>query len=317
MLKFLKTKLKKRSGLQLNTAPLPAPLPAYGVSRDVWPIIAKAEQLAKTDPAAALQELRKLSFDEFSGFLSAVPDTLPNLHKQLPRFPGKPSQMQWCGQSGVELLKQSIAFMRVVDNAARQLGRPLKSNSTVLDYGCGFGRLLRLFYYSVDPTNCYGVDPWSESHKVLKETGLGAQTRLIDYLPTSLPAEIPAVDLTISFSVFTHIDQNRAEAILRTIRAGTKPGGLLAFTYRPFDYWQTQINTKTKPMIAQMESEHLAGNYAYVAEQALGGDSLDYGKSSIPIPIVQQMAGNTGWTFKMRESNINDGAQHIAIFQKK
>ena len=34
---------------------------------------------------------------------------------------------------------------------------------SVLDFGCGYGRLARLFYYYIKQDNFYGVDPWDRS----------------------------------------------------------------------------------------------------------------------------------------------------------
>jgi 2-polyprenyl-3-methyl-5-hydroxy-6-metoxy-1,4-benzoquinol methylase len=71
-------------------------------------------------------------------------------------------QKAWAGNSG-------DAACRHPD--LRQAVRQRK----VLDFGCGFGRMLRPMYFFNDPEHVYGVDPWDRSIDICRQDGLLGQ----------------------------------------------------------------------------------------------------------------------------------------------
>jgi hypothetical protein len=56
-------------------------------------------------------------------------------------------QQHWTGGSGLSLLRQTYNFVRsTAYNFARLTRRDL-TNAMILDYGCGYGRILRMMSY--------------------------------------------------------------------------------------------------------------------------------------------------------------------------
>ena len=109
------------------------------------PVLMQAEEYARTgDRMRALHALRQLPLDDFGQVLLAVPEQYVALSRLLPRMTDEKAQHHWTGASGEVLLKQSTAFVRTLTSAYREyVGRDLAA-SHVLDFGCGWGRLLRL-----------------------------------------------------------------------------------------------------------------------------------------------------------------------------
>jgi len=106
-----------------------------------------------------------------------------------------------------------------------------------MDYGCGYGRIMRPLYYFTNPDQIYGLDPWDRSLEICRDDGVVGHLRQSDYLPTSLPAPESGFDLIYSYSVFTHTSIEATRAALTTLRRYIAPSGLLAITTRPIEYW--------------------------------------------------------------------------------
>ena len=130
----------------------------FSYTRD---IILAAEQAVSTGEAdEGLWHLRHLSLDDFRQVLFGLPDdSLPNLSAVFPRMPSEDVQKSWTGHSGVPLLQRTTSFVRsVAYNCQKLLGHGMEDR-TILDFGCGYGRILRLMYYYSSPARIWGLDP--------------------------------------------------------------------------------------------------------------------------------------------------------------
>ena len=132
------------------------------------PFIQEAETVAAGgDVNAVLASLRKLSLDDFGLLLLSMPNPdYPNLSKVLPRMASDEVQQNWTGACGQPLLQQSLDFVRSVRTEfTGAKGKPLE-DAKILDYGCGYGRLLRLMMRFASVDNLVGCDPWDESIRI-------------------------------------------------------------------------------------------------------------------------------------------------------
>src|SRR5262245_41067579 len=77
---------------------------------------------------------------------------------RLPGFPPDELQRTFVGSAGEQAIREGFAFYRIVNDYAAQLNRPLRASSRVLDFGCGWGRILRLFLKDVKSKNLCGID---------------------------------------------------------------------------------------------------------------------------------------------------------------
>lgn len=118
----------------------------------------------------------------------------------------------------------------------------LKPDHTLVDLGCGIGRL------------ACEVIPWLDAEGVyigtdVSETMLrGAERRLADLVPSptckvrwikqagnTFPLQVDSVDLFCAFSVFTHIEHEDAYALLCDARRVIRPDGRFVFSCLPLD----------------------------------------------------------------------------------
>lgn len=114
----------------------------------------------------------------------------------------------------------------------------------MLDYGCGWGRLIRLLYKYTPPARIYGVDPWDKSIDICKESGIRADLAVSDYLPKTLPFEGKKFDLIYAFSVFTHLSERAATMALAACRERIKNDGMMVITARPLSYWDYHVHAQ-------------------------------------------------------------------------
>jgi SAM-dependent methyltransferase len=180
----------------------------------------------------------------------------------------------------------------------------------VLDYGCGWGRLLRLFYKFVPHDRLYGADPWDQSIQKCKECGIRGNLAVSDYVPRSLPFDVK-FDLIFAFSVFTHLSEKTANVVQRTLRSYLTEDGMLAITIRPKEYWNIHDRGK---LAHRMIPLHERTGYAFVPHNLPPIDGeVTYGDSSITLEYIR--ARWTGWSIDGVDWSLVDPYQLILFLR--
>jgi SAM-dependent methyltransferase len=125
----------------------------------------------------------------------------------------------WSGRESVRELERALVVA----------GRALNSFKSILDFGCGCGRMLLWMESAGSSGDVHGtdIDPeaiaWCRAHIPYVTAGLNGADP-----PLSYPDE--AFDLVFNHSVFTHIDEARQDAWLTELQRVTRPGGLLVLS---------------------------------------------------------------------------------------
>lgn len=131
------------------------------------------------------------------------------------------SDVGWFFKSG-EATRQ--AFTRALEG----IGRPIESFRSVLDFGCGCGRMLRQ-WRDVEGPRFFGTDynaqlaSWCSANLDHAAVGRNALIPPLSYGDR-------AFDLCYSVSVFTHLPESVQEAWLRELHRVIEPGGILLAT---------------------------------------------------------------------------------------
>lgn len=109
------------------------------------------------------------------------------------------------------------------------VGRPLDSFESILDFGCGCGRMLLWMEELGRTCKLHGTDidaeavAWCQQH-------LPYTSVVVNDAGPPLPYPDDAFDLIFNQSVFTHIDERRQDAWLSELQRVTRPGGLVVLT---------------------------------------------------------------------------------------
>src|SRR5262249_55761974 len=146
-------------------------------------------------------------------------------------------QVRLTGDKGDSVLKEGFLayklFKRMYESYVGDIGQCDK----VLDFGCGWGRIIRFFLKDLHPSRLYGADPLGEMIDLCKKTNRWCNFRLISTSPPS-PFPDDTFDLIYSYSVFSHLSEEMHVRWLEDLSRILRPGGLLVATTREREYFE-------------------------------------------------------------------------------
>jgi SAM-dependent methyltransferase len=155
------------------------------------------------------------------------------LKRLLPDWPSDEIRMNSTGSFTLyESIKEALSFYAKVVTWQRKYGSIPIEDAFVLDYGCGWGRLLRFFAKSVRAGRLFGCDPNPVFFQLCKDLRVPGKIKLSDWMSTSNVFE-EKFDLVYAFSIFTHTSEELQFNILRLLKDSMRPGGLVVATIRP------------------------------------------------------------------------------------
>lgn len=268
----------------------------------------------KVSASTIRQALRQLCIDDFGQLLLRMPDSrYPKLSRALPQMASEEVQVGWTGASGYTLLRQSLTFVRATWHSYERITGKRLSEARMLDYGCGYGRHLRLMMYFADDERLFGCDPWDKSIELCRNSGIGCDLRITDYLPKGLPYESASFDLIYAFSVFTHTSARATAAALAALHEIIKSGGLLVITVRPVEYWDIQKGLSDSERLS-LKSQHLNTGFAFLPHSysTIDGD-VTYGDTSMSLQHIERSFPD--WRIVGHESTLDDPYQRIVYMQ--
>jgi SAM-dependent methyltransferase len=278
-------------------------------------VLAELERIARSGgEEAAYTALRRLSLEEVGTLFLDVPSRCPALTELMPRMPSDEIQRRWNGNSGPVLLAQGVSFVATVADAFESLtGRPL-AGARVLDYGCGWGRLIRLMYKFTGPDRIYGCDAWGTSLDFCRDHGIRAHLAACDEIPADVPFRGTTFDLIYAFSVFTHLSERTAKAVMAVLRRCVEPDGLLAITIRPVEYWDARVAPEGVVDAARMRTEHAARGFAFTPlDRAPFDGELTYGDTSMSLEYIR--TSWPGWAVVAAQLDAADPNQQIVFLR--
>ena len=264
--------------------------------------------IAKVPQSDIPRLFASIPIDVFANLLLAVPETYPNIRAFLPTMPSDEVQRNWAGADSYTLMTQSLAFIKtLVPRYAALTGREIR-DATVLDFGCGWGRLTRLLYKYVPVENLYGVHPWESSLEESRKHGFRIHLAKSDDIPTTLPFD-RKFDLVFAFSILTHLSERTADAVMKTLHSYVAENGILVITIRPVNYWQF-INSE-KPSTALIE-QHASRGFAFRPHPRAPIDGeATFGDTSMSLEYIRQRYPQ--WKITWVDWTMNDVLQ-ILVF---
>ena len=248
-----------------------------------------------------------LSIDDYSLIL------LSNKEANLPTMPPPEVQMRFTGKSQVDTMQQAVNFLKNVERGYQaRTGRSLE-NSRILDFGCGWGRMLRLLPFFTN--QIYGCDPLQDALDLCKMHHVPGDLRLSDYVPTSLPFPDESMDLVIAYSVFTHTSEAATLATLDAIRKVIVPGGAVAITIRPRTYWLLPQRRFDNETLASVLENHDSSGFSHHRHNGQKALLSHFGDTSMTLEWLESNAPN--WQVSSHESFPPDPYQNLVFLCPK
>lgn len=155
------------------------------------------------------------------------------LRSVLPGLPSEDVQFHFTGSAGDVTLREGWSIYRLIKECYSKHSRfPLAPTTSVLEFGCGWGRITRFFLKDVAPSSLHGIDCSAEMIDLCRSTNSWATFDVVDVLPpTNTPAE--SVDLVYAYSVFSHLSEESHDRWLDEFQRILRPGGILIVSTRP------------------------------------------------------------------------------------
>ncbi len=152
------------------------------------------------------------------------------LRNVLPGLADEIIQKRFTGDTGDVTLWEGFYFYTLFKKNYEKY-KGLISNARILDFGCGWGRIIRFFIKDLQPANLWGCDPVPEMITLCKAQNKWANFELINPdPPTSFQDN--TFDMIYSFSVFSHLSEDFHFGVLEEIKRILKPGGIYMTTTR-------------------------------------------------------------------------------------
>ena len=272
------------------------------------------------DAKGVQKEFENIPLDIFGRIQIDRPSEYPNIFHWLPQMPSSDIQRSWTGSADHVLMKQSLVFLKTIISAYHAIACKPLGLGNVLDFGCGWGRLIRLLYKYVPADRIYGVDPWLKSIEICQETNVRANLFLSEYVPRSLPTpENLKFDFIMAFSVFTHLSEKVTKICAETLRNYLTDTGVVAITIRPVEYWDFMRNGKessfTREDIIKLLTDHDQKGFAFYPHnrEKIEGE-VTYGDTSMSLEFVRD--NFVGLDIVGVEFNESDPLQLIVFLKK-
>lgn len=164
--------------------------------------------------------------------------TLLELKGAVPPIPPGHLQLRVSGAHSPQFFSQGADLLRGIERLVEAQGRSLESFESVLDFGCGCGRILIPLMVRVGGRHLHGCDIDAEAIDWCK-------AKLTDCAGFAVNNPLPPMafadnqfDLIFGVSVFTHLPEQMQFKWLDDLFRVTKPGGYAIMTFHGEPHYQ-------------------------------------------------------------------------------
>ena len=166
---------------------------------------------------------------------------------ELPGFPPHELQRSIVGSRGETALREVYPFYCKIKRYADKLGVKLTQESRILDFGCGWGRIIRFFLKDINADNLYGIDVYPKMIDLCKKLVRYGNYSICNSLPT-IEFSDESMDIVYIYFVLSHLAEPvHIKWILEFSRI-LKPGGILVATTEACHFIEFSRSLRGKKM---------------------------------------------------------------------
>jgi len=278
------------------------------------------KKIPSLDANEIIKEFEKIPLVIFGRIQINRPPEYPNLCNWFAHMPPSELQSIWNGSSDQQLMSQSLTLIKTILNTYNSFSEKSLKDSLFLDFGCGWGRLIRLMNKYIPENQIYGVDPWEKSIALCREKKVRANFYVSDYIPRDLPTpEGLKFDFIMSHSVYTHLSEKVTKISIETLKNHLTESGILAITIRPLEYWNYKFKNNNSSMsedeILRLKEDHNNNGFAFYPHNKtpIEGE-VTYGDTSMTLDYINK--NFSGLEVIGVEYNEGDSLQLIVFLKK-
>ncbi len=242
----------------------------------------------------------------------------------LPGMPDSRVQLNFTGKSGHAALEEGFSIYKMIKKISGEYGVNVREAHAILDFGCGWGRIIRFFSRDLDETKIVGIDCYDEMIQLCRSQKLPGNFRTIKPLP---PTDFPdgSFDIIYLYSVFSHLSEEAHLLWLQEFIRMLRPGGVIIASTRPRSFIEycmkfankTEIGTWERGLTIAFSNpqealrDYDAGKFVHCPTG--GGGVLDksfFGETCISKQYVERV-----WTRYVPEVHYWTVSQHKACDQ--
>ena len=150
----------------------------------------------------------------------------------LPGLPSEEVQKHWTNRAGDDALSDGFNIYRAVSKLHQRHGRRDDGSGSVLDFGCGFGRVLRFFLRDMDHRRLNGTDHDPDLIEFCRESNRWCRFERNGAEPPTA-FDDGQFSLIYAYSVFSHFSEAMHLTWLEELRRITRSGGVVVLSVRP------------------------------------------------------------------------------------
>lgn len=151
--------------------------------------------------------------------------------------PPKHLQIRVAGDYNPYFIDKGFKYYEELNSGLILTGKEIKDFKTVLDFGCGCGRVFRALKTFLPSSELYGADIDGEAIDWMERNyAKFGKFSVVSHLPPTLFSE-GMFDLVIGLSVFSHLPEDMQFLWLQELNRITKPGGYLVLTTHGEKFW--------------------------------------------------------------------------------
>ena len=144
------------------------------------------------------------------------------LRRLLPSLPADEVQCRFTGASGDDTMREAFSFYSLVKSLVSQhRAKPVES---VLEFGCGWGRIIRWFLHDIEPDRLWGIDCMPEAIELCRSTNPYCRFELVNPFPPSNVPDDTFESHLLVFGILAPLG-GCASGLARRIQARAQTGG--------------------------------------------------------------------------------------------
>jgi SAM-dependent methyltransferase len=235
------------------------------------------------------------------------PEFLPLLFStwagvRIPGLPPEDVQRNTVGESGLSALTEGYRFFRLVRDICERYRRHTGKDSVILDYGCGWGRIIRFFLTAYDNRNVHGVDVLPVMIEYCRSLiGVGQYACISGRPP--LDFRDGSINVLYAYSVFSHLSDTLQDSLVAEFYRIVRPGGFVFLTTRMRSFIDNCVALREVAnldaygtMLAgafpdpdRAKEQYDAGEFLFrVYPTEISGLGPDYGEAIVPRAYVER-----------------------------